>query len=367
MAENLCGPFSLIDAPILREENCLSNTILITGGAGYLGSHAALALLQAGKDVLILDNLCNSSLEALSRVGEIAGRSPVFVHGDVRDAATLKMIFSKYKISAVLHFAGLKAVGESVREPHAYYENNLVGTLELCRAMFDSSTFRLVFSSSATVYGNPHSMPVSEFCPTELPANPYGRSKLMAEQILEDLARADASWRIAVLRYFNPVGAHPSGLIGEDPRGIPNNLVPYISQVAAGRLQAVQVFGDDYPTSDGTGVRDYIHVMDLVKGHLHALQALEVKSGLQVWNLGTGRGYSVLEVLKAFEAASGIHIPYVIAPRREGDVAQCWADPSKAWSELGWRAEYGLEKMLEDAWRWQAANPNGYLRTDTFY
>ena len=338
----------------------MTASILVTGGAGYIGTHTALALLQAGYTVVVLDNLSNSSPQALDRVAQIAGRAARLVQGDVRDSALLQRLFAEHDFSAVLHFAGLKAVGESVREPLRYYDNNVAGTLALCQAMHAAGVFRLVFSSSATVYGEPLHMPISEATPTGRPTNPYGRSKLMAEELLADLAAADARWHIAVLRYFNPVGAHSSGLIGEDPQGIPNNLLPYITQVAVGQLSELAVFGNDYPTPDGTGVRDYIHVVDLAEGHLAALAALQTRSGWNVWNLGTGQGYSVLEMLQSFEAASGRRVPYRIAPRRPGDIAQCWADPTKARQELGWQAQRGLAEMMADAWRWQAGNPQGY-------
>lgn len=335
-------------------------SILVTGGAGYIGSHTTLALLQAGRDVVVLDNLCNSSPESLHRVAQIAGRSPVFIRGDICDADLMRSVFADQSIGAVLHFAGLKAVGESVQKPLAYYQNNVAGTLALCQTMADAGVYQLVFSSSATVYGEPPCMPISESCPTGAPTNPYGRSKLMVEEILKDLAHSDVRWRVALLRYFNPVGAHHSGLMGEDPNGIPNNLLPYISQVAVGRLAALSVYGNDYPTPDGTGVRDYIHVMDLATGHLKALDALAGKPGLGVWNLGTGRGYSVLEMVRAFEQASGRPVPWQLAPRRAGDIAECWADPAKALEDLGWKAERGLTEMMTDAWRWQQANPDGY-------
>ena len=338
----------------------MEGTILVTGGAGYIGSHACLALLQAGAEVLVLDNLCNSSAESLQRVARICGRAPLFVRGDIRDAALLGRLFRSHNIAAVLHFAGLKAVGESVHEPLAYYENNVAGSVTLCQAMARAGVFRLVFSSSATVYGAPERMPVREDFPTGAPTSPYGRSKLMVEEALHDLADSDPRWRIALLRYFNPIGAHESGLIGEDPNGAPNNLLPYVCQVAVGQRQELTVFGADYPTRDGTGVRDYIHVLDLADGHLKALQAISTCPGLHVWNLGTGHGYSVLEVIKAFERACGRAIPYRVAARRAGDIAECWADPSRAAGELGWRASRGLEAMVGDAWRWQANNPQGY-------
>jgi UDP-glucose 4-epimerase len=335
-------------------------TLLVTGGAGYIGSHTVLELLAAGRDVLVLDNLDNSSPESLRRITALTGREPGFIEGDVRDRALLDHTFATHRIDGVLHFAGLKAVGESVREPLRYYDNNVGGSLTLCEAMAAAGVFRLVFSSSATVYGNPEHMPIDEQCPVGSPTNPYGRSKLMVEQILQDLAHSDSRWAIGLLRYFNPVGAHASGRIGEDPHGIPNNLLPYISQVAVGRLPQLSVFGGDYPTPDGTGIRDYIHVVDLALGHLAALDFLERQTGAHVWNLGTGTGYSVLQILRAFETASGHAIPYVITQRRAGDIPACWSDPAKARRELGWSAVRGLTQMMEDAWRWQSANPEGY-------
>ncbi|MBU1962847.1 MAG: UDP-glucose 4-epimerase GalE [Gammaproteobacteria bacterium] len=338
----------------------MNKPILVTGGAGYIGSHTTLALLQAGFDVVVLDNLSNSSSESLARVAEIAGRTPTFVQGDIRDRERLDSMLSQYPVSAVLHFAGLKAVGESVREPLSYYENNVAGTVTLCQAMAAAGVYRLVFSSSATVYGEPSSMPIHEEMPTGQPTNPYGRSKLMIEEVLRDLVASDPRWSVALLRYFNPVGAHESGRIGEDPNGIPNNLLPYIAQVAVGKLSELSVFGNDYPTPDGTGVRDYIHVVDLAEGHLKALRAIAHQPGVGIWNLGTGQGYSVLEMVRAFEQASGQPVAYRIAPRRAGDIAACWADPSKAERELGWRAQRGLDEMMRDAWRWQSRNPKGY-------
>jgi UDP-glucose 4-epimerase len=335
-------------------------TILVTGGAGYIGSHTTLALLQEGFDVVVLDNLANSSAESLARVARIAGRAPRFVQGDIRDGRLLERLFADRSIRAVLHFAGLKAVGESVREPLRYYENNVAGTVCLGQAMAAAGVFTLVFSSSATVYGDPISVPISEDHPPGHPTNPYGRSKQMVEQVLTDLAAADSRWRIALLRYFNPVGAHQSGLIGEDPHGVPNNLLPYIAQVAVGRLSELSVFGDDYPTPDGTGVRDYIHVVDLADGHLRALAALQRLTGVRIWNLGTGMGCSVLQMVRAFEAASGRAVPFRIAPRRPGDIAACYADPARAHSELGWQARRGLAEMMADTWRWQSLNPDGY-------
>jgi len=337
-----------------------SPTILVTGGAGYIGSHTTLALLQAGCEVVVLDNFSNSSPESLRRVAELAGRAPVVVQGDVRDRSVLARVLADHPVSAVMHFAGLKAVGESVREPLRYMDNNVAGSVALCDAMAQAGVFKLVFSSSATVYGDSPVVPMSEALPTGVPTNPYGRSKLMVEQVLADLVRADARWSVAVLRYFNPVGAHESGRIGEDPDGPPNNLLPFISQVAVGRVPRLQVFGDDYPTPDGTGVRDYIHVVDLAEGHLRAIDALATRQGWHVWNLGTGRGFSVFEMVKAFEAATGVTVPYQVVPRRDGDIAQCWADATKAQQDLGWQATRSLEQMMQDTWRWQSNNPNGY-------
>ncbi|WP_339530442.1 UDP-glucose 4-epimerase GalE [Pseudomonas mucidolens] len=334
--------------------------ILVTGGTGYIGSHTTLALLEAGFDVVVLDNLCNSSDAALHAVEAICGKSAQMIHGDVCDRALLDRIFQQHAIDAVLHFAGLKAVGESVRKPLEYYEANVGGSLTLCQAMTAAGVFRLVFSSSATVYGTPQQMPISEDLPTGNPTNPYGQSKLIVENLLRELCAADPRWSIALLRYFNPIGAHDSGHLGEDPNGIPNNLVPYISQVAVGSLQELSIFGDDYPTVDGTGVRDYIHVVDLADGHLKALQSISQRTGINIWNLGTGDGYSVLQVLRAFEQASGRPVPYRVMPRRSGDVAESWADPSKAARELGWRATRSLQQMMTDTWRWQSNHPKGY-------
>ena len=327
--------------------------ILITGGSGYIGSHTLVELLQAGHEVVVLDNLSNSSKESLRRVEEITGKSPLFVLGDIRDRVLLDDIFAEHTIDAVMHFAGLKAVGESMQKPLDYYENNVHGSITLCQAMAAARVFRLVFSSSATVYGEPAKMPISETCPTSTPTNPYGRSKLMIEQIMQDLAASDPRWSVALLRYFNPVGAHPSGRIGEDPNGLPDNLLPYISQVAVGKLESLSIFGDDYPTRDGTGVRDYIHVVDLSRGHLAALDFIVKHPGVNIWNLGTGVGYSVLEMVAAFEQAAQRSIPYQIVARRPGDIAECWSDPSKAFRDLGWKAELGLPEMMEDTWRWQ--------------
>ena len=335
-------------------------TILVTGGTGYIGSHTTLALLHGGYDVVVLDNLCNSSAESLKRVSQLAGRMPVFVQGDIRDRTVLDSLFAKHSVDAVLHFAGLKAVGESVAQPLRYYDNNVHGSQVLLQACAYAGVFNFVFSSSATVYGEPAQMPISEDCPVGQPTNPYGRSKLMVEDMLRDMAASDSRWRIAILRYFNPVGAHESGLMGEDPNGIPNNLLPYIAQVAVGKLPELAVFGNDYPTPDGTGVRDYSHVVDLAQGHLRALEALQTRNGVHVWNLGTGHGYSVLEMVRAFEVASDKPVPYRMALRRAGDIATCYADPAKAELELGWKAQRGLDEMMRDAWHWQSMNPDGY-------
>lgn len=333
--------------------------VLLTGGAGYIGSHAAVECLAAGHEVVVFDNLSNSSVVALDRVAQIAGRQVAFVEGDIRDRAALREVFGKHAIDAVVHFAGLKAVGESVEKPLLYYDNNIAGSIVLFETMAGAGVRSVVFSSSATVYGDPASVPITEDFPLSA-TNPYGRSKLFIEDMLRDVARAEHSWSIALLRYFNPAGAHESGLIGEDPRGIPNNLMPYIAQVAGGRRPHLNIFGGDYPTPDGTGVRDYIHVVDLARGHVAALNRLQVLNGAHVWNLGAGRGVSVLEMVRAFEAASGKAVPYRIVERRPGDVAQCWADPSRAARDLGWRAVYDLQRMCTDAWRWQAQNPEGY-------
>jgi len=330
---------------------------LVTGGLGYIGSHTCVELLEAGQRVRIVDNLSNSKLAVLDRIGEITGQRPEFVRADIREREAL--VEALRGCDAVVHFAGLKAVGESVEKPLLYYSNNVAGSIALFESMAAAGVKSIVFSSSATVYGDPASVPIREDAPLSA-TNPYGRSKLMIEDMLRDLAKADPEWRIALLRYFNPVGAHASGRIGEDPNGIPNNLMPYVAQVAVGKLACLSVFGNDYPTPDGTGVRDYIHVVDLAKGHLAALTALESQGGLLTVNLGTGQGYSVLEMVKAFEVASGRKVAYRIAPRRPGDIAQCYADPTLAAELLGWRAELGLDAMCADAWRWQSNNPNGF-------
>ena len=333
--------------------------VLVTGGAGYIGSHMCVELLQAGYEVVVLDNLTNSSARSLQAVQRITQKSLQFVEADLRDSAKLEVLFRAHDISAVLHFAGLKAVGESVAKPMLYYDNNVNGTLRLIEAMTAADVKTLVFSSSATVYGMPETVPIDECFPTA-PINPYGRTKLQVEEILQDLQVADPKWRISLLRYFNPVGAHPSGEIGEDPNDIPNNLMPYIAQVAVGRLPCVNVFGGDYATPDGTGVRDYIHVVDLARGHLQALKYLAQSPGVGIHNLGTGRGYSVLEVISGFERACGREIPYRIVERRPGDAAQSYADPSKANRELGWEATMDIDQMCADSWRWQMGHPNGY-------
>jgi UDP-glucose 4-epimerase len=337
----------------------MTNSVLVTGGAGYIGSHVCVELLEQGYPVVVLDNLCNSSAVALECVQEIAGKELTFHEGDVRDGQTVRQLLRSHRIDAVMHFAGLKAVGESVSQPLEYYDNNVTGAIELLRAMAEEGVKKLVFSSSATVYGDPASNPILEDFPLSA-TNPYGRSKLMIEEILRDLSVSDASWDISILRYFNPAGAHHSGRIGEHPSGIPNNLMPYIAQTASGLRQQLSVFGGDYPTRDGTGVRDYIHVTDLARGHIKALEKLADRPGCITHNLGTGTGYSVLEMVAAFEQACGEAIPFEIVPRRPGDIAECYADPGCAGRELGWRAEKDLVAMCVDAWRWQQQNPAGY-------
>ena len=333
--------------------------ILVTGGAGYIGSHTVVELLNDNQEVVIIDNLSNSSVEALARVEAITQKKVTFYQGDVLNKAFLQKVFTDHAIESVIHFAGLKAVGESVAQPLRYYENNVTGTLILCQVMAEFDVKNLVFSSSATVYGDPATLPITEDFPTGA-TNPYGQSKLMVEHILSDLHNSDPTWNIARLRYFNPVGAHESGLIGEDPNDIPNNLMPFIAQVAVGKREALSIFGNDYHTHDGTGVRDYIHVVDLAKGHLKALEKLNTGSGLVTYNLGTGQGYSVLDMVKAFENACGHSIKYQVAPRRPGDIAACYANPDKAQTELNWQATHTIEDMANSSWHWQSSNPNGY-------
>lgn len=334
--------------------------ILVTGGAGYIGSHTCLELLKAGYEVVVVDNLCNSSEEAVKRVEKISGKPVKFYQADILDREALEKIFESETIDSVIHFAGLKAVGESVAKPLEYYYNNITGTLVLCDVMRKHGVKNIVFSSSATVYGDPAFVPITEECPKGTITNPYGQTKSMLEQILTDFHVADPEWNVVLLRYFNPIGAHESGMIGEDPKGIPNNLVPYIAQVAVGKLPCLGVFGNDYPTHDGTGVRDYIHVVDLAVGHVKALKKIEEKAGVCIYNLGTGKGYSVLDVVKAYEKACGKEIKYEIKPRRPGDIATCYADATKAKEELGWVAERGIEEMCADSWRWQSMNHDGY-------
>ncbi len=334
--------------------------ILVTGGAGYIGSHTCVELLEAGHEVVIVDNLYNSSPKAVERIAELSGKTPEFVQADICDRDAMEALFSAHSFDAVIHFAGYKAVGESVQKPIEYYSNNIGGTLTLTDVMRAHGVKKIIFSSSATVYGDPAFVPITEECPKGVCTNPYGWTKWMQEQILADLHTADPEWSVILLRYFNPIGAHPSGRIGEDPKGIPNNLVPFVARVAIGRLPEVGVFGDDYDTPDGTGVRDYIHVVDLAKGHVKALQKFSEENAVRVYNLGTGHGYSVLDVLHAYERACGRSIPYTIRPRREGDIAQSYCDPGKARKELGWEAMYGIEEMCADSWRWQSMNPDGY-------
>ncbi len=332
--------------------------ILVTGGAGYIGSHTCVELLNSDYEVVVIDNLYNSCEEALERVEKITGKSLTFYEGDLLDRDFLDRVFDKERPEAVIHFAGYKAVGESVQKPIEYYHNNITGTLLLCDIMRKYDCRKIVFSSSATVYGDPAFVPITEECPKGVITNPYGQTKAMIEQILTDIQVSNPEWNVTLLRYFNPIGAHSSGLIGEDPKGIPNNLVPYIAKVAVGKLEKLGVFGDDYDTPDGTGVRDYIHVVDLAVGHVQALR--HMKKGVSIYNLGTGQGYSVLDVVKAYSKACGREIPYEIKPRRAGDIATCYSDPSKAKKELGWEAQYGIEEMCRDSWHWQSMNPDGY-------
>ena len=335
-------------------------SILVTGGVGFIGSHTVVELQNAGYDVVVLDNLCNANPKVLDRIEAITGKKVPFYQADIRDREALNEIFDKESIDSVIHFAGLKAVGESVQKPLEYYDNNISGTLVLVDVMRKHGCKNIIFSSSATVYGDPAFVPITEECPKGVCTNPYGWTKSMLEQILSDIQKADNEWNVVLLRYFNPIGAHKSGTIGENPNGIPNNLMPYITQVAVGKREELGVFGDDYDTPDGTGVRDYIHVVDLALGHVKALKKIEEKAGLKIYNLGTGCGYSVLDVVHNFEKASKVKIPYSIKPRRAGDIATCYADASKAKEELGWEAQYGILEMCEDSWRWQKNNPNGY-------
>ncbi|WP_071057835.1 UDP-glucose 4-epimerase GalE [Pelistega sp. MC2] len=334
--------------------------ILVTGGAGYIGSHTVVELLNQHHSVFVLDNFCNSSPKALATVEAITQQKTTLIRGDIRDRNCLNQIFTQHKIDAVIHFAGLKAVGESVQKPLEYYDNNVSGTITLLEAMKAANVRRIVFSSSATVYGTPAIVPIPETCPTSRPTSPYGTSKLMVEQILEDLANSDSSWSIGILRYFNPIGAHPSGLIGENPNGIPNNLMPYVTQVAIGKLPQLSIFGNDYDTKDGTGVRDYIHVVDLANGHLKALDFLNTNHGYHIWNLGTGHGYSVLDIVNTFQQINNVKIPYKIVARRPGDIAAYWSNPTKAITELKWKAQYTLEDMVKHSWKWQQLNPDGF-------
>jgi len=334
--------------------------ILVTGGAGFIGSHTLIELHNAGHDVVVIDNLCNSNPKSLERVSAICGAVIPFVQVDIRDRKGLEEVFSQFSFDACIHFAGLKAVGESVAKPLEYYENNIAGTLVLLDVMREHGCKNIIFSSSATVYGNPVQIPITEECPKGHCTNPYGQTKSMLEQIMMDMQAADPEWNVVLLRYFNPIGAHPSGRIGENPNGIPNNLMPYITQVAVGKRPELAVFGNDYDTPDGTGVRDYIHVVDLARGHVSALKAIERKCGLAIYNLGTGHGYSVLDIVHAFERVNGVPVPYSIKPRRPGDIATCYSDPAKAERELGWKAEYGIDEMCRDSWNWQKNNPNGY-------
>ncbi len=336
--------------------------ILVTGGAGYIGSHTLVELSNNGYDFIVYDNLSNSYLKAIKKVEQIIKKPIIFEQGDIRDKKTLKTVFSRYNIGSIIHFAGLKAVGESVLKPLKYFDNNISGTISLLEVMKDFNCKTIVFSSSATVYGDPATTPIKENFPTGATTNPYGRSKYFIEEILKDLYKSDNTWNIAILRYFNPVGAHESGLIGEDPNGIPNNLMPFISQVAIRKREFLNIFGNDYDTIDGTGIRDYIHVVDLAKAHAKAIEYLQKNKGLLITNIGTGKGYSVLEVVKAYEKASGKNIPYKIAPRRAGDIAKCFADPTLAKQLLNWKAEKDIEQMCKDSWNWQSKNPNGYCK-----
>lgn len=334
--------------------------VLVTGGAGYIGSHTCVELLDSGYEVVVVDNLCNASRKVIDRIKRITGKNVMFYEADIRDYDAMDRVFEAEKPELVIHFAGLKAVGESVEKPLEYYENNISGTLNLCKVMREHDCKNIIFSSSATVYGEPAFIPITEQCPKGVCTNPYGWTKHMLEQILTDIQKADPSWNVILLRYFNPIGAHKSGMIGEDPKGIPNNLLPYVAQVAVGKLECVGVFGNDYDTPDGTGVRDYIHVVDLARGHVKAIDMIKKNPGVKIYNLGTGIGYSVLDVIKAFSKACGKELPYQIKPRRAGDIASCYSDATLAKEELGWVAEYGIDEMCQDSWRWQSNNPNGY-------
>ncbi len=344
----------------MRKVRCIGMAILVTGGAGYIGSHTVVELQNAGYEVVVVDNLVNSSEKSLERVEKITGKAVKFYKADILDREALEKIFKQEKIDSCIHFAGLKAVGESVQKPWEYYENNIAGTLTLVDVMRKNGVKNIIFSSSATVYGDPAVIPITEECPKGQCTNPYGWTKSMLEQILSDMQKADPEWNVILLRYFNPIGAHKSGLIGENPNGIPNNLMPYITQVAVGKLKELGVFGNDYDTPDGTGVRDYIHVVDLAVGHVKALKKIEENAGLCIYNLGTGTGYSVLDIVKNFEEATGVKIPYTIKPRRAGDIATSYSNADKAKRELGWEAQYGIKEMCADSWRWQSNNPNGY-------
>ena len=347
-----------------REKGRTDMKILVTGGAGYIGSHTCVELLNAGYDVVIVDNLDNSNSKAVDRIEKITGKEVTFYEKDIRDKEAMHEIFALEKPKCVIHFAGLKAVGESVRKPLEYYENNINGTLVMLDAMRKNGCKNIIFSSSATVYGDPAFIPITEECPKGTPTNPYGWTKSMLEQILTDLHTSDPEWNVILLRYFNPIGAHKSGLIGEDPKGIPNNLLPYVAQVAIGKLECLGVFGNDYDTPDGTGVRDYIHVVDLAVGHVKAIDKIKENPGVKIYNLGTGNGYSVLDIVKAYSKACGHDIPYEIKPRRAGDIATCYADATLAKNELGWEARYGIDEMCADSWKWQSMNPNGYNDAD---
>ena len=338
----------------------MAKRILVTGGAGFIGSHTLIELHKAGYEFVVVDNFVNSNPEALRRVGELIGAEVPFVEADIRDREALNKVFEQYSFDSCIHFAGLKAVGESVAKPLEYYENNMSGTFTLLDVLRQHGCKNIIFSSSATVYGDPAMIPITEECPKGHCTNPYGQTKSMLEQVLMDVQKADPEWNVVLLRYFNPIGAHQSGRIGENPNGIPNNLMPYITQTAIGRREELGVFGNDYDTHDGTGVRDYIHVVDLATAHVAALQAIEKKAGLAIYNIGTGHGYSVLDVVKAFEKANGVKVPYSIKPRRPGDIATCYCDPTKAEKELGWKAQYGIEDMCRDSWNWQSQNPEGY-------